>query len=325
MASPELLKGIRREFGRNHSVVTQPDHPYLISGPDALIGGNGILTSLFIPKAAERRIPTNLLVRLAASRLALPVHTRFVLLVDGDNEVLGDDYVITRSFDSILRVTLTHRAQWGELHRFVDMQGREPTQAGREMVRIQRRTFALSNALMEESQRNFQKTETPERARREPQEVLSSLRVRKPYQPKPWSFQEQSRAGQYQSLPMDEVLMTLPATTPQSISARDAIVQWEDGLVGATNLPSKRSPMEKLGRFFQAGLQSEYVLDNGVPYPVNRAPKVLFVSEPPSLRLDPLKPTRVMAFSGWVMTQADSEDPNAIIDDITQRVRGLYQ
>jgi hypothetical protein len=36
-------------------IAAAPDHPILIEGPDLLIGGEGILVAVYMPKAGDRR------------------------------------------------------------------------------------------------------------------------------------------------------------------------------------------------------------------------------------------------------------------------------
>jgi hypothetical protein len=83
MRSSELLtlaREVRRQVSNRFTLVAYPDHPYLLEPPELLIGGEGLLTAVFVPKADEMRRPALLQSRLIASRLALPIETRCVLL-----------------------------------------------------------------------------------------------------------------------------------------------------------------------------------------------------------------------------------------------------
>lgn len=45
---------LQREWDSSYIVVPGPDHPLLIEGPDALVGGKGGVLAIFVPKAKER-------------------------------------------------------------------------------------------------------------------------------------------------------------------------------------------------------------------------------------------------------------------------------
>jgi len=63
-------------------VVPNPDHPLLIRGPDIIISIEQSLFALFTPSAEERQSPSRLKPRFVLSRLALPTHTRFLLVIE---------------------------------------------------------------------------------------------------------------------------------------------------------------------------------------------------------------------------------------------------
>ncbi len=80
-----IAKLLTEAFG-NHALVEDPDHPLLLRAPDLLTAINGNLTAIFSPQVLEERNPAHLATRLIASRLALPDHTRTVLLISEKNE-----------------------------------------------------------------------------------------------------------------------------------------------------------------------------------------------------------------------------------------------
>ncbi|WP_146090421.1 hypothetical protein [Rhodopseudomonas palustris] len=60
--------------------VERPDHPFLLRGPDVLVGGPDNLCAIFAPQAIELRNPAHLLARMIAARLALPGFARTALI-----------------------------------------------------------------------------------------------------------------------------------------------------------------------------------------------------------------------------------------------------
>ena len=71
-----------RQLGERFVVSVNPDHPYLFEGPDILAGGDGRLLAIFRPKSTELSNPNRLLSRLVLTKLALPNHTRYILVMD---------------------------------------------------------------------------------------------------------------------------------------------------------------------------------------------------------------------------------------------------
>lgn len=76
----ETASRMRERLPSAFATVLAPDHPLLLRGPDVLVGGEGVLTAVYIPGVVEReRSQDNLRTRYILSRLALPPHTRHVL------------------------------------------------------------------------------------------------------------------------------------------------------------------------------------------------------------------------------------------------------
>ena len=55
-------------------------------------------------------------------------------------------------------------------------------------------------------------------------------------------------------------------------------------------------------------VQTEFDLDNGVPYRVEPTANLLLVDRLPEGRLDPAKPVRAAAFAGWSMLERADVD-----------------
>lgn len=67
-------------------LVSRPDHPLLLRGPDALVGVENSLCAVFEPHSLEERNPAHLATRLIASRLALPRSARTLLVLSRRQE-----------------------------------------------------------------------------------------------------------------------------------------------------------------------------------------------------------------------------------------------
>jgi hypothetical protein len=75
-----LGRSLRREISDDYIVVTAPDHPLLLKGPDILIGGDGNLTAVYLPTIQEINQNRLLRARYILARLALPASTRHLLV-----------------------------------------------------------------------------------------------------------------------------------------------------------------------------------------------------------------------------------------------------
>lgn len=110
-----LLLELQREF----LVVTTPDHPFLLRGPDALVSLPGSLVLLFVPLAHELAQPAAFLARLALSRYAYPSSARCVLVMDQDERIAAAEVV--RNFHEVIRARDVH-----SIGRFVYSKGANP-------------------------------------------------------------------------------------------------------------------------------------------------------------------------------------------------------
>lgn len=77
-----MFDRIKGNFDSDVMIVESPDHPVLISPPDALLAKKGKIIACYKPHHAEFSRPKNLLSRLALSRYALSTHALHVLVID---------------------------------------------------------------------------------------------------------------------------------------------------------------------------------------------------------------------------------------------------
>lgn len=75
------------EIVPRNQIVFRPDHPLLLRGPDALIGGPENICAVFEPHSIEFQNPAHLITRLMSARLALPRFARTVLILGRDEEM----------------------------------------------------------------------------------------------------------------------------------------------------------------------------------------------------------------------------------------------
>ncbi|ANQ16280.1 hypothetical protein [Vibrio natriegens] len=96
-----MLDNYESKLNPEYSYVSSPDHPNLISSPDALIAKKGELIAYYRVHSDERARAKNLLSRLAISRLALPTHTKHILvLFPRDSEKILSNFA--EHFDRVI-------------------------------------------------------------------------------------------------------------------------------------------------------------------------------------------------------------------------------
>lgn len=91
-SAPQLARQIVSAAPWASSAVAGPDHPYLLTAPDALLADEFGLLAVFVEHAAEARRPEALATRQILCTLALPSHTRFALVARGDRTVPERDW-----------------------------------------------------------------------------------------------------------------------------------------------------------------------------------------------------------------------------------------
>ena len=94
-------KRLLRAIGSRYTVSASPDFLHLISGPDLILGRDGKLCAIFIPRVAETKNADQLLFRLAISRLGLPNHLTSVLILNGDRSVEPHIHHVRWHFDGV--------------------------------------------------------------------------------------------------------------------------------------------------------------------------------------------------------------------------------
>jgi hypothetical protein len=119
------VKDLLNSLASTYSVVSNPDHPLLLRGPDALVSDYGYLAAVFTLSSRALRNPNSLLVRLAISRYALPQTTRSVLLAEQagnqDMDLLRDNFHAVlvgeehRDLERIIRYRETGLGRSGEI------------------------------------------------------------------------------------------------------------------------------------------------------------------------------------------------------------------
>jgi hypothetical protein len=253
-------------------VVPRPDHPFLSTSPDLLVGGAGKLSAIFLVSSATKK--TSLRTRLIAARLALPINTRMIAIVSQD--LSGSLDRILRNFDEVQIYSVNLQS----LVRYCS--GDSMPSANRDNLQEVKSWHAVSysTALQIASLRRRHEIETTSAIN-----VIDDLNTR----------------GRSRTVPLAEGLQLDYVQTIRSYdlfvknerSARDisrtrenrkaVSIKVQGSTVAALSTDRPRSI--RLKTYWQKGLDTRFVLDNGVPHPErSEQPGVLLVDEWPTVK-----------------------------------------
>lgn len=271
-----LLAELQRDF----LVVTTPDHPFLLRGPDALVSSPGSLVLVFLPSEHERAQPATILSRLALSRYAYPSKARCVILVDQDQRISAAE--VTRHFHEVIRAHDVHSI--GQFTR-----SREANPNHVRSIPLDLRDDFTARFLSAEqiTRENFDRLKNP--THREQFHTVDEAAGRKrggiPLMLEPWV--PSMRRSRSFTIFEDPSTQSLFASFPSSQNARLKV---------------------RVNRVIEHGVRGRFVLEDGVPYPRQfKSPMLLTLGSYRELTWDPLKVLRATAFGGWALVPDDSD------------------
>jgi hypothetical protein len=71
-------------------------------------------------------------------------------------------------------------------------------------------------------------------------------------------------------------------------------------------LSKGNSDIRELQPYYEFVINSEFNVDNGVPYYTSLNKKVLNLNEIPKIQYDPLKPLRIASLFGWLISNSNN-------------------
>lgn len=299
-----LATRLTRDLGGDFVVAPSPDHPELASGPDILIGGRGRITAVFrIARTSTRRL---LHARVIATRLAFPAASRLVALVENDAE--PPPVLANQGFDTMLRAKDTQ-----ELIRVISSDLPERHRIS-ELQNIQKQHAIFYSTILQIAELRSRHT-FPQRS---VHEVIATLQV---------------RHDQFlPSIPKPDLRGEHPKSKTAHGSTRSKINResWRATVLQTTVAELRESKTTSATKRFRPlwseALSKDFVLDRGIPYQQSIEPRILLIETWPTHKTDPQKPTRVAAFSSWLMAVATTaQDVETLIERTQEAVKkGLY-
>jgi hypothetical protein len=255
-------------------VVVSPDHPLLVRAADILIGKSGRMTAVFLPTSEERSSPDKLSARLILNRLALPSHTRCILVAE------DADVKLAQRFKGDFSVTLS----WEDRNE-ISKVARAPTAPGGHHD-VPEETVA--RAQMDYSN-GMQLMEIVARVSRRPFSSIFGEPARTIY-PKEPLRQKSKSDGPPRRPPTRNEITVLDSKIPT--------VDYEGQGVDTPTVTGLIADQAV----------SRYVLDTGVPYKRGALPGLVIIEDWPDRRNDNEKLIHATAFSGWAFILNSQRD-----------------
>lgn len=297
MSRQNILDELRNSLSDVSSVVFDPDLRLLMDGPDILIGENGNLLGIFVPRMDEVLDVSLFLTRFALSRLALPDHARFLLVIDSTNERRMSAFASDEVSDNFHEVLLSSSAS--KATNFL-----RDSEAGRKKV------GAVSPEIRQYSRDRFA--------------LAFAASVQR-------FGQDSSKDNQISPNTIEEYFDSVESNRseirswhrpPRRLPRSTASIGKRLLVAGVTFRGARVRP--RLRPYLSAAVVFDYSLDSGVPYPVadlkSSPMNLMIVDQQPEMRLDPWKPVRAAAFAGWTLSLSASRDEIAEYSEAVETI-----
>lgn len=280
-----LKKTLARELNDGSDAVLDPDHPFLMLGPDILISSKHGLVGVFLMNVTETRHPEDVLVRMAISRLGYPDGFKAVLMIPpGSRHQNDSDFIesmrmhFNAIFDWQSRSNLRHQLRYGiaEMPAFPSLGN------------LRNRAFSQAEILYSVSLDGIDDSQ---------QTTSRSSKIT-------WSNQFQAQAAQEGAA----LSWKLPIESDKQRHFRSKLYSWHDFNTASVELHPSTVVQPRLTRIGRQFFETDNVLDRGVPYRRRPALNVLFVDRLPCHRFDPHKWLRAAAFVGFTLVRRSEPD-----------------
>lgn len=291
----ELSGKLTRELGGDFVVAPSPDHPELASGPDLLVGGRGRITAVF--RVGRYTSPRLLEARVIATRLAFPAESCLAAMVE--REVEPPRHLAEQGFDVVLGDRQTR-----DLIRLCTNGVSDDNNRLKQLQQVQKKHDIEYSTILQIAELRQRHKLRPKSARN----VIANLRNRQRLVD--GLLQEGQR-----SVAEDRIGRERPHRWRHKSRADSMRATLRQTTVAALPISPSGSTAFGLRTLWCEALSDDFKLDRGVPYQLAFRPRILLVEVWPTDRFDPCKPTRVAAFSSWLMAIATTaEDIEALVD-----------
>lgn len=261
--------------------VDNPDHPFAYDGPDILLSDKSGLIAIFKVRPNEDTNPIKLISRLTNSLITYPAETQMLLLIDGriHNHIFSK--FEKYYFNKLIEVNDLRKSK-------AILRDKKPDNIIKSIKQIQKRLF--------NSQAQIQ-NDNVEYAKKMMQQKKEFPRVE----------ELKDKASYYDKF------------TQREIYSKANIYKHKEFIIGTKKLSSSTSDIVELRPYYEFSINTDFSVDNGVPYFTHLKRKTLNLNEIPRIKYDPIKPIRVASLLGWYLASTNQ------ISDLENRIPQYYR
>lgn len=280
MKTNQLKIDVAHQLSQRGDVVSNPDHPFLFSGPDLLLAVGKMLWGVFLIHVSEYRRLDDLLVRMALSRLAYHEHYRTALVIPIDAPIdpaHGVSLFLERHFDSVFHWP-SKRLPLG------DVRGEAVSGGPHRLKEFRQKTYAQAEVIYSESVDDIE------------------------YEPAPTS--QRDTLASMELVPVREQTRPWANLIPGSVRTSHnmfALGSLEGFRVAKVNLRASSEVHPRITRYGRVFFELDHSLDNGIPKRTRPALNALLVNRIPIYRGDPTKWLRASAFAGVFLLRVSDD------------------
>jgi len=248
--------------------VDNPDHPFAYDGPDTLLSDQKGLLAIFSIRDNEQKNPNKLFTRLTNALIAYPAHTKMLLLIDHKKDISNAVSQMGKYyFNELIEIKDIRKAK-------SIIRDKKDDAKIKEIKNVQKKIFTIQSQVQRDNLDYIKRTDFKDEILRE----LPNLKEKAKY---------------YDRLNQKET------------SVRVNIFEYDKQFIGIKKLNKNISDLIELQPFFEFVINSEFNVDNGVPYYNYISRKALNVNDIPKIKFDPLKPTRIASLFGWHLVNSN--------------------
>lgn len=243
--------------------VDKPEHPFTYDGPDVLLSDKSGLLALFEIRRNEHRNPSSFFARVTNSIIAYPSYTQMLVLVDKDTKVPNAINQYSKLYlKDFLTVEDLKKAK-------LLLREKKQERITKEIKGLQRKIFDFQSVNQSDNIKYF-----AEKVRFSDRSMNINQRILK-------------KSTYYNRL------------SQRNIVVRANIFNYKNLIYGQKKFFKGGANLDELKPFFEFAINTEFDVDNGVPYFSKLSNKVLNLNLIPLSKVDPLKPTRIASLFGW--------------------------
>jgi len=250
-------------------LVDNPDHPFTYDNPDFLLSNRKGLLAVFKIRENELKNPNKLFNRLTNSIIAYPPYTKMLLLIENNKNYPNViEQFWKKYFNEYIEIKDLKRSN-------LLIKDSKPLKIIKEIKNIQKRIFRVQSQVQNDNLYFYNKSKF-------------EIKEIKPFP------ELKEKAKFYDSIINKERIV------------RANIYKYDNQFIAVKKLSKNISDIKELVPYFEFVINSEFFVDYGVPNFKFLSRKAINLNNIPSLRYDPLKPTRIASLFGWHISNADN-------------------